>query len=168
MHLNQSSRTVSTLVAGRDFPCNPAQRAEALPGSASCRYHWAPVPQIRNPKPEVRKKSEFRSPKHLSLWPSTSPPTQGRVRFSGFGLPSDFGLRVSDFAPLTPVALTRCARCLADGCVARAGFYRRTWLRQSRRTPSRTSRRVCGKTLVCASLPPRAAGCRRSGAPRHR
>ena len=71
----------------------------------SGQYHQAPVPQIRKPKAEIRRKSEFRSPKHLSPWPGSSPLRQGWVRISSFGLPSDFG-------PLRPVVLTLLIRML--------------------------------------------------------
>ena len=71
----------------------------------SGQYHQAPVPQIRKPKAEIRRKSEFRSPKHLSPWPGSSPLRQSWVRISSFGLPSDFG-------PLRPVVLTLLIRML--------------------------------------------------------
>jgi hypothetical protein len=52
--------------------------------------------QIRSPKFEVRNKSGARNPKHCSLAP--------RIRYSDFGLPSDFGFRHSDFSHGVPRA----------------------------------------------------------------
>ncbi|MEI7939081.1 MAG: arylsulfatase [Verrucomicrobiota bacterium] len=54
----------------------------------------------RNPKPETRKPKEDRNPK--SEWAARVPCKRGRISFraSDFGFPSDFGFRISDFAPL--------------------------------------------------------------------
>ena len=56
--------------------------------------------EIRNPKSELRRKSEARSPK----------PTRGRTRFSDFGVRAWFGFRLSDFGFLLLLAplLTGC------------------------------------------------------------
>src|ERR1043166_6660237 len=51
--------------------------------------------QIRNPKPEIRKKSEARRPKPAAI---TGPGFAFGFRVSDFELLSDFGLRFSDFA----------------------------------------------------------------------
>src|SRR5678815_1418666 len=63
------------------------------------------IAKARNPKPEIRKKSEGRSPKGVrSATPTavpsrrTRPPLRDRMaRISNFGLLLDFGLRPSDF-----------------------------------------------------------------------
>src|SRR6476660_8528226 len=69
--------------------------------------------KARNPKPEIRKKSEGRSPKGASPAVPAAAPTRrthasptlgGRpARISDFGLLSEFGFRLSDFshAPFT-------------------------------------------------------------------
>ena len=48
--------------------------------------------QIQNPKPEIRRKSEIRSPNPEIADEASGPP----FRISVFGLPSEFGIRVSD------------------------------------------------------------------------
>jgi hypothetical protein len=48
--------------------------------------------KIRNPKAEIRKKSEIRNPKSASPVGARS-----ALRASDFGFLSDFGLRISDF-----------------------------------------------------------------------
>src|ERR1043165_3209448 len=50
--------------------------------------------EIRNPKSEIRKKSEHRIPKSFF---ATAPCRAFGPRLSGFGLLSDFGFRISDF-----------------------------------------------------------------------
>ncbi len=52
--------------------------------------------EIRNPKSEIRKKSEARNPK---------PDGGGSLRISDFSLPSDFGFRISDFQSALRAAL---------------------------------------------------------------
>src|SRR6185369_2955382 len=47
--------------------------------------------EIRNPKPEARKKSEIRNPKEHKT-------SEAHLRISGFGLLSDFGFRYSDLS----------------------------------------------------------------------
>src|SRR4029450_8774751 len=70
--------------------------------------------KARNPKPEIRKKSETRSPKGASSAAPAAAPTRPThatpplggqpTQISDFGLLSDFGFRPSDF-PHAPIPL---------------------------------------------------------------
>jgi hypothetical protein len=74
-----------------DTTAFPVRAASSLPGKA--RRAW---PKPRNPRVEIRRKSEIRNPKRRGGDPA------GRdfpwpIRISGFGLPSDFGFRLFGF-----------------------------------------------------------------------
>jgi hypothetical protein len=89
------------------------------PGLAGAprQYHSVPATQIRNPKPEGRKKAEIRNLKSEKLAPALllalieplPAGSQARLRerssfafrISDFGLLSGIGFRVSGFRPVT-------------------------------------------------------------------
>ena len=52
-------------------------------------------PEIRNPKPEGRKKAEIRIAESAAIAAERQPIGSSHSRISGFGLLSAFGLRVS-------------------------------------------------------------------------
>jgi hypothetical protein len=86
----------------------PGTAAGRWPG-ASGQYHQSGGHETRSPKAETRKKPEFRRPKPTPLPPDSSLPCADRVRISGFGLLSGFGLRASDLGRWELVVLSGCA-----------------------------------------------------------
>jgi hypothetical protein len=81
-------------------------------GGAYCRYHHTHACQIRNPRPETRRKSEARNPKGCSpreLPARCSTPSFG-LRISSFLRVSGFGFRV--FGKTELVLLAGCARAM--------------------------------------------------------
>ena len=95
-HCNSSRMFIAGRIDGYRAFSNCQLRRGSGQG-VSEHYHLPPVAQIRNPRPEIRRKSEFRSPNHPPPGHDSSPPTEGLLLPSGFGLPSDFGFRTSRF-----------------------------------------------------------------------
>src|ERR1035437_10372434 len=68
-------------------------------------------PDIRRPKTETRKKSEFRKPNQLPPSAGWPPIHLSPCRVSGFGLLSGFGFRPSDLRPPNPSLREHSAVC---------------------------------------------------------
>ena len=69
-------------------------------------HYYGEGAEIRNPRPEIRRKAEDRNPNQTFRRWTTVRPERGATRFSEFGFPSAFGFRFSDLGAV----IRSCAR----------------------------------------------------------